>query len=114
MPASATALPSIPSTAGWRSSTTGARCPEPPPGPERPSAYGAAGVDYQALDAGKRNALTEALATSALLSARGGRAVDASRGEPAFVFELAGQTFGFVLEGLGTKSMIARQVEEQL
>jgi phosphoribosylformylglycinamidine cyclo-ligase len=80
--------------------------------PERPSAYGAAGVDYQRLDAGKRSALTEALATSALLSARGGRAVDASRGEPAFVFELAGQTFGFVLEGLGTKSMIARQVEE--
>ena len=30
------------------------------------------------------------------------------------MFELAGQTLGFVLEGLGTKSMIARLVEEQL
>jgi phosphoribosylformylglycinamidine cyclo-ligase len=78
------------------------------------SAYGAAGVDYQALDAGKRDALTAALATSPLLSEHGGRALDESRGEPAFVFEFAGQTLGFVLEGLGTKSMIARQVEEDL
>ena len=30
-------------------------------------------------------------------------------GEPAFVFELGGQTFAFVVEGLGTKSIIARQ-----
>ncbi len=78
------------------------------------SAYGAAGVDYQALDAGKRDALTAALATSSLLRGHGGRALDESRGEPAFVFELAGQTFAFVLEGLGTKSMIARQVEREL
>ncbi len=78
------------------------------------SAYRDAGVDYGTLDAGKRNALTEALATSALLRARGGHALDASRGEPAFAFELAGQTFGFVLEGLGTKSIIARQLEDRL
>ena len=78
------------------------------------SAYRAAGVDYQALDAGKRNALTEALATSGLLTESGGRALDESRGEPAFVFEVGGQTLAFVVEGLGTKSIIARQVEEQL
>jgi phosphoribosylformylglycinamidine cyclo-ligase len=78
------------------------------------SAYRAAGVDYEALDAGKRNALTEALATSALLAASGARAIDESRGEPAFVFEAGGQTLAFVVEGLGTKSLIARQVEEQL
>ena len=78
------------------------------------SAYRAAGVDYEALDAGKRNALTEALATSGLLASSGGRAVDESRGEPAFVFEAGGQTLAFVVEGLGTKSIIARQVEEQL
>jgi phosphoribosylformylglycinamidine cyclo-ligase len=84
--------------------------------PAGDSAYGAAGVDYQTLDAGKRNALTEALATSpALLSAPGGgRAVDASRGEPAFVFQAGGQTLAFVVEGLGTKSMIARACEDQL
>jgi phosphoribosylformylglycinamidine cyclo-ligase len=78
------------------------------------SAYRAAGVDYSTLDAGKRNALTEALATSALLGVHGGQALDASRGEPAFAFELSGQTFGFVLEGLGTKSIIARQLEDRL
>ena len=77
------------------------------------SAYGAAGVDYDALDAGKRNALTEALATSPLLRGApgGGRALDESRGEPAFVFEVAGQTLAIVLECLGTKSLIARALE---
>ncbi len=80
------------------------------------SAYGDAGVDYETLDAGKRNALTEALATSSLLAVApgGGRAIDESRGEPAFVFEAGGQTLAFVVEGLGTKSMIARACEGRL
>ncbi len=78
------------------------------------SAYTSAGVDYRALDAGKRQALNAALATSSLLEARSGRALDESRGEPAFVFEFAGEALAFVLEGLGTKSMIARQLEEDL
>jgi phosphoribosylformylglycinamidine cyclo-ligase len=77
-------------------------------------AYRSAGVDYHTLDAGKRSALSQALATSGLLSAAGGRALDESRGEPAFVFEAAGRLMAFVVEGLGTKSIIARQVEEQL
>lgn len=76
--------------------------------------YAAAGVDYEALDAGKRAALTEALATSAALAHHGGRALDQSRGEPAFVFEFGGHTFAFVLEGLGTKSMIATTVFETM
>ncbi len=80
----------------------------------RGSAYGSAGVDYDALDAGKRDALSEALATSTLMASLGGRAIDESRGEPAFVFELEGRTLAFVVEGLGTKSVIARQVSEQL
>lgn len=78
------------------------------------SAYGAAGVDYETLDAGKRDALSEALATSSMLRSHGARALDESRGEPAFVFEAGGQTLAFVLEGLGTKSIIARQVEGEL
>ena len=80
-----------------------------PPGA---ASYRAAGVDYETLDAGKRLAIAGALSTSSLLDARGGRALDASRGEPAFVFELDGRAFAFVVEGLGTKSMIARQVLE--
>jgi phosphoribosylformylglycinamidine cyclo-ligase len=77
-------------------------------------AYRSAGVDYETLDAGKRSALSEALATSGLLAAAGGRALDESRGEPAFVFEAGGRLMAFVVEGLGTKSIIARQVDEEL
>jgi phosphoribosylformylglycinamidine cyclo-ligase len=77
------------------------------------SAYRSAGVDYEALDAGKRGALAEALKTSGLLEQAGGRALDDSRGEPAFVFESGGLTLAFVVEGLGTKSIIARQLRDQ-
>jgi phosphoribosylformylglycinamidine cyclo-ligase len=77
-----------------------------------PVTYSSAGVDYGTLDAGKRLAMAKALSTSGLLAARGGRALDDSRGEPAFVFELDGRSFAFVVEGLGTKSMIARHVLE--
>ncbi|HEX2088241.1 MAG TPA: AIR synthase-related protein [Solirubrobacteraceae bacterium] len=76
------------------------------------SAYRRAGVDYDVLDAAKRAALAQALATSPLLERRGGRALDASRGQPAFVFSLGGLDLAFVVEGLGTKSIIARQYEE--
>jgi phosphoribosylformylglycinamidine cyclo-ligase len=76
------------------------------------ASYRDAGVDYDALDAGKRLAIAKALSTSPLLQGRGGRALDASRGEPAFVFELGGRSFAFVVEGLGTKSIVARQVLE--
>ena len=79
---------------------------------EESASYRAAGVDYDALDAGKRLAMAKALSTSGLLAARGGRALDSSRGEPAFVFELDGRAFAFVVEGLGTKSIVARQVLE--
>jgi phosphoribosylformylglycinamidine cyclo-ligase len=78
------------------------------------SAYSSAGVDYQALDAGKRGALTEALSTSALLQRSGGRALDESRGEPAFLFECGELTLAFVVEGLGTKSIIARQLRGEV
>ena len=76
-------------------------------------AYRSAGVDYAVLDAGKRLAIDSALATSSLLAKRGGKALDDSRGESAFVFEFGGQTLALVLEGLGTKSIIARVVAEE-
>jgi phosphoribosylformylglycinamidine cyclo-ligase len=76
------------------------------------ASYRDAGVDYDTLDAGKRLAIAKALSTSGLLAARGAHALDASRGEPAFVFELDERSFAFVVEGLGTKSIIARQVLE--
>lgn len=76
-------------------------------------AYRLAGVDYASLDANKRLALNSALATSQFIGRRGGRAFDESRGEPAFVFEAGGQTLALVLEGLGTKSIVARVVAEE-
>ena len=82
------------------------------PATDSSASYKAAGVDYDALDAGKRMAMARALATSPLLSARGGQPNDASRGEPAFVFDFDGRTFAFVVEGLGTKSIIARLLYE--
>jgi phosphoribosylformylglycinamidine cyclo-ligase len=78
------------------------------------SVYSSAGVDYAALDSGKRDALTAALATSSLLADSDlGCADDDSRGEPAFVFKVGDTTLALVLEGLGTKSVIARMVEEE-
>jgi phosphoribosylformylglycinamidine cyclo-ligase len=75
-------------------------------------AYRRAGVDYAVLDAGKRRALEEALATSHWLTAAGAQAVEESRGEPAFVLRLGGATLAFVLETLGTKSVLAREYHE--
>jgi phosphoribosylformylglycinamidine cyclo-ligase len=75
-------------------------------------AYRSAGVDYETLDAVKREALAQAVSTSPLLAARGGEAFDRSRGESAFVFTLEDMTLAVVLECLGTKSVIARQFEE--
>jgi phosphoribosylformylglycinamidine cyclo-ligase len=76
------------------------------------NAYKSAGVDYASLDAGKRLAQNAALRTSGFLAKRGGSVIEPSRGEPAFVFQLGGQTLALVLEGLGTKSVIARIVAE--
>lgn len=74
--------------------------------------YRRAGVDYDVLDPAKRGALAAAASTSPLLAAHGGRANDASRGEPAFVFELGDRRLAVVLECLGTKSVLAREVQE--
>ncbi len=71
--------------------------------------YGKAGIDYEVLDESKRAAIDFARATSPLLAVHGGAAVEASRGASAFVFELGGQHLAFVVEGLGTKSIVARQ-----
>jgi phosphoribosylformylglycinamidine cyclo-ligase len=72
------------------------------------SEYGKLGIDYEVLDESKRSAISFAQSTSHLLEQHGGRAVEASRGASAFVLELGGQHLAFVVEGLGTKSIISR------
>jgi phosphoribosylformylglycinamidine cyclo-ligase len=78
------------------------------------SEYSKAGIDYDVLDESKRAAIRNAEATSHLLSTyHGGRVIEESRGASAFVLELGGQQLAFVVEGLGTKSILARQWLEQ-
>jgi phosphoribosylformylglycinamidine cyclo-ligase len=71
--------------------------------------YQQAGVNYEVLDRVKSEAITRAKATSHLLRAVGGRENEASRGASAYVFTVGGQTFAMVVEGLGTKSVIAEE-----
>jgi phosphoribosylformylglycinamidine cyclo-ligase len=77
-----------------------------------PNPYRDAGVDYDVLDAVKREALAAAAATSPALIGHGARAIDDSRGAPAFLFEAGGQTLALVQECLGTKSIVARRYQE--
>jgi phosphoribosylformylglycinamidine cyclo-ligase len=78
------------------------------------SEYKKAGIDYDVLDESKRAAIRNAQATSPLLAAHhGGRVIEESRGASAFVLELGGQQLAFVVEGLGTKSILARHWLEQ-
>src|SRR3954469_9818210 len=77
------------------------------------SEYSKAGIDYDVLDESKRAGIRNAEATSPLIEAHGGRVIEESRGASAFVFELGGQQLAFVVEGLGTKSILARQWLEQ-
>lgn len=77
------------------------------------SEYGKVGIDYDILDESKRAAIRHAQATSPLIAAHGGKVVEDSRGASAFVLEIGGQQLAFVVEGLGTKSILARQWLEQ-
>jgi phosphoribosylformylglycinamidine cyclo-ligase len=74
---------------------------------ETPSAYEAAGVDYETLDKAKRLAITAAARTSDFSVLHGGAVDNRSRGESAVVVNVGPMRLGFVLECLGTKSMIA-------
>jgi phosphoribosylformylglycinamidine cyclo-ligase len=77
------------------------------------SEYGKVGIDYDILDESKRAAIRNAEATSPLIAAHGGRVIEESRGASAFVLEMGGQQLAFVVEGLGTKSILSRQWLEQ-
>jgi phosphoribosylformylglycinamidine cyclo-ligase len=69
--------------------------------------YKQSGVDYSSLDPAKMMMLRAASATSGNLERRGGRAWDDTRGETAFVFDVGDRRLAFVLECLGTKSVLA-------
>jgi len=75
--------------------------------------YRQAGIDYDVLDAAKRFAAGLASGTVESLGEPDWRGVEASRGSTAYVFERDGVTLATVLECLGTKSVLAREIEEQ-
>lgn len=73
------------------------------------SAYQAAGVDYETLDAAKRLAQSRASGTDDFSVLHGGTIDRRSRGESAVVLNVGPLRLGFVLECLGTKSMLATE-----
>jgi phosphoribosylformylglycinamidine cyclo-ligase len=75
----------------------------------RQDEYRRSGVDYEVLDEVKREAIALASATAPLLGAAGGFEVGESRGSSAYVFDVGGTTLALVVEGLGTKSIIASE-----
>jgi phosphoribosylformylglycinamidine cyclo-ligase len=75
--------------------------------------YASSGVDYEVLDRTKRAAGAAAAASAHLLAAHGAREAAGSRGQSAYVFEFGGQNLAFVLECLGTKSLIALEYERR-
>jgi phosphoribosylformylglycinamidine cyclo-ligase len=75
----------------------------------RQDEYRQSGVDYEVLDEVKREAIALASATAPLFAASAGAEISESRGSSAYVFELNGTTLALVVEGLGTKSIIASE-----
>jgi phosphoribosylformylglycinamidine cyclo-ligase len=74
--------------------------------------YSQTGVNYQAMDPVKVLAQLRAKETSDNLSRFGMSEVGASRGESAYVWEEKDSYRAFVIEGLGTKNLIADAVRK--
>jgi phosphoribosylformylglycinamidine cyclo-ligase len=72
--------------------------------------YAAAGVDYATLDASKILAQRAARATAANLAAHGAVEIEASRGESAYLVDVAGTLVASITECLGTKALVADAV----
>lgn len=77
-----------------------------------PVTYASTGVNYEAMDPIKRMAQQMARATSRNLERFGMFEVGESRGESAYVWDEGGSYRAFVVEGLGTKNLVADQVSK--
>jgi phosphoribosylformylglycinamidine cyclo-ligase len=69
--------------------------------------YAETGVDYSQLDSMKRLAQTKAAGTASMLNQSGMNELPASRGESAYVWDTGDSYAAFVVEGLGTKNLVA-------
>ena len=74
---------------------------------KQPTTYAQTGVDYSAMDPVKVLAQKSALSTAPNLNAFGASEVSASRGESAYVWEDGDCYRALVIEGLGTKNLVA-------
>ena len=78
----------------------------------KPITYASTGVNYEALDPLKRLAQFKARETSRNLLLTGADEVGASRGESAFVWEEDDSYRAIVIEGLGTKNLVADEMRK--
>jgi phosphoribosylformylglycinamidine cyclo-ligase len=76
------------------------------------STYADSGVNYEELDQVKVLAQATAASTSGNLKSSGGREIAASRGESAYVWEEADAYRSLVIEGLGTKNLVADEMRK--
>lgn len=72
--------------------------------------YSQSGVNYEALDPIKKIAQSAALNTSHHLNQFGFGEVSESRGESAYVWEQGNYYMASVIEGLGTKNLVADEM----
>lgn len=72
--------------------------------------YQSTGVDYDKMDPFKRHAQSRAIQTSLNLNKWGFKEVPQSRGESAFVWEEGDSYRAEVIEGLGTKNLVADEL----
>ncbi|HEX6977445.1 MAG TPA: AIR synthase-related protein [Patescibacteria group bacterium] len=75
--------------------------------------YSDSGVNYDKLDSFKRMAQGAASETSSLMTIPGFRVVEGSRGEPSFIWEEPDSYRSIVVEGLGTKNLVADAIREE-
>jgi phosphoribosylformylglycinamidine cyclo-ligase len=81
--------------------------PHPTASPPPPLTYAQSGVDYSAIDPAKVLAQRAAAGTAGQLDRWGLSEISASRGESAYVWEEPDAYRAMVIEGLGTKSLVA-------
>lgn len=74
--------------------------------------YKKSGVDYNLLDPIKRMAQIEGLKTTDNIQHTGFNEIKQSRGESAYILETPDCYFAYVIEGLGTKNLIAEDLEK--
>ncbi len=78
-----------------------------------PLTYASAGVNYDFMDRFKRLAQQEAAKTSPIIERHGMFVVELSRGESAFVIDEPDRYTAHVVEGLGTKNLVADEVRKR-